>query len=85
MELDIEVGSICQSAGASGDVRQFLMASLMVADRLSEATRKMEALEADHQSLRESRNAALGQTKTLEDCFSFALDIAAEKLEHLAK
>ena len=62
-----------------------VMAGLMVADRLSEATRKMEALESDNQSLRESRNTALGQIKTLEDNFSRALDIAAEKMEELAK
>jgi cell division protein ZapA len=83
--LDTEVSRIRQSVGAIGDIRQLVMAGLMVADRLSEATRKMEALEADNQSLRESRNAALGQIKTLEDNFSRALDIAAEKLEELAK
>jgi cell division protein FtsB len=57
----------------------------MVADRLSEATRRLEVLESDNQTLRETRNTALGQIKTLEDNFSRALDIAAEKLEELAK
>ena len=83
--LDTEVGRIRQSVGAIGDIRQLVMAGLMVADRLSEATRKMEVLESDNQTLRESRNAALGQIKSMEDNFSRALDIAAEKLEELAK
>ena len=83
--LDTEVGRIRQSVGAIGDIRQLVMAGLMVADRLSEATRKMEAFEVENQTLRESRNAALGQIKSMEDNFSRALDIAAEKLEELAK
>jgi cell division protein ZapA len=85
MQCPDEVGRIRQSVGAIGDIRQLVMAGLMVADRLSEATRKMEALESDNQSLRESRNNALGQIKSLEDNFSRALDIAAEKLEELVK
>jgi cell division protein ZapA len=83
--LDAEVGRIRQSVGAIGDIRQLVMAGLMVADRLSEATRRLEVLESDNQTLRETRNTALGQIKTLEDNFSRALDIAAEKLEELAK
>ena len=43
--LDTEVGRIRQSVGAIGDIRQLVMAGLMVADRLSEATRKMEDLQ----------------------------------------
>jgi cell division protein ZapA len=83
--LDTEVGRIRQSVGAIGDIRQLVMAGLMVADRLSEATRKMEAFEAENQQLRESRNAALAQVKTMDENFSRALEIASEKLEDLAK
>lgn len=83
--LDTEVGRIRQSVGAIGDIRQLVMAGLMVADRLSEATRKIEALEDQVQGLRESRNASLAQVKTLEENFSKALELASEKLEELAK
>jgi cell division protein ZapA len=83
--LDTEVGRIRQSVGAIGDIRQLVMAGLMVADRLSEATRKLEASESENQTLRESRNGALAQIKTMEENFSRALDIASEKLEELAK
>ncbi len=82
--LDNEVARIRQSVGSIGDIRQLVMAGLMVADRLSEATRKIEMLETDVQNLRESRNIAQSQIKTLEDNFSKALDIASEKLEELA-
>jgi cell division protein ZapA len=82
--LDGEVARIRQSVGAIGDIRQLVMAGLMVADRLSEATRKLEALEADNQSLRESRNVALSNIKTLEENFAKALDMASEKMEEMA-
>jgi cell division protein ZapA len=83
--LDAEVGRIRQSVGSIGDIRQLVMAGLMVADRLSEATRKMEMLETDVQNLRESRNMAQSQIKTMEDNFAKALDIASEKMEELAR
>ena len=83
--LDTEVSRIRQSVGAIGDIRQLVMAGLMVADRLSEATRKMESLEADNQQLRESRNVAMTLINTLEDNFSKALDIASEKLEEISR
>jgi cell division protein ZapA len=83
--LDAEVTRIRQSVGSIGDIRQLVMAGLMVADRLSEATRKIEMLESDVQNLRESRNLAQSQIKTLEENFSKALDIASEKMEELAQ
>ena len=83
--LDSEVSRIRQSVGAIGDIRQLVMAGLMVADRLSEATRKIEMLETDVTNLRESRNMAQSQIKTMEENFAKALDIASEKMEELAK
>jgi cell division protein ZapA len=81
--LDTEVNRIRESVGAIGDIRQLVMAGLMVADRLSEATKKIDSLEADNQVLRESRNVAQSHIKALEDRFSQALDIASEKLEEI--
>lgn len=83
--LDTEVTRIRQSVGSIGDIRQLVMAGLMVADRLSEATRKIEMLESDVQNLRESRNLAQSQIRTMEENFTKALDIASEKMEELAK
>ncbi len=83
--LDAEVTRIRESVGSIGDIRQLVMAGLMVADRLSEATRKIGLLETDNQLLRESRNVAQTQIKSLEDNFAKAIDIASEKLEELSK
>lgn len=82
--LDAEVGRIRQSVGAIGDIRQLVMAGLMVADRLAEATRKIEDLQDQLNGLRVSRDQALAQIKQQDENFAKALDIAAQKLEEMA-
>jgi cell division protein ZapA len=82
--LDAEVGRIRQSVGAIGDIRQLVMAGLMVADRLSESTRKIEELQDQLNGFRISRDQALNQIKTQDENFAKALEIAAQKLEEMA-
>lgn len=82
--LDTEVGRIRQSVGSIGDIRQLVMAGLMVADRLSEATRKLEDLQDQVNGLRTSRDQAVAMIKTQDDKFAKALDIAAQKLEEMS-
>jgi cell division protein ZapA len=81
--LDTEVGRIRQSVGAIGDIRQLVMAGLMVADRLSEATKKIEALEDQLNGLRESRNMFQTRMQQQDENFAKALEIAAQKMEEL--
>ena len=83
--LDTEVNRIKQGVGSIGDIRLLVMSGLMVADRLSEAIQKIEALEDQVQGLRESRNVAQTQLKTLETNLTTHLDRAAQRLETLAK
>jgi cell division protein ZapA len=83
--LDTEVVRIKQSVGSIGDIRLLVMSGLMVADRLSEAIHKIEALEDQVNGLRESRNLAQAQIKTLETNLGHQLDLAAGRLETLAK
>ena len=83
--LDTEVTRIKQSVGSIGDIRLLVMSGLMVADRLSEAIQKIETLEEQVQSLRESKNVAQTQLKTLETNLTTHLDRAALRLEGLAK
>ncbi len=82
--LDTEVTRIKSSVGSIGDIRLLVMSGLMVADRLSEAIHKIEALEDQVNGLRESRNAAQTQIKTLETNLSHQLELAAGRLEKLA-
>lgn len=83
--LDTEVSRIKQSVGSIGDIRLLVMSGLMVADRLSEAIQKIETLEDQVQSLREAKNVAQTQLKTLETNLTTHLDRAAVRLEGLAK
>lgn len=83
--LDGEVTRIRQSVGAIGDIRLLVMAGLMVADRLSEAAHKAEALEDQIKGLRESRNLAQLQTREMEDRVADRLDQATRRLEIIAK
>jgi cell division protein ZapA len=83
--LDAEVQQIKRSVGSVGDIRLLVMSGLMVADRLSEAIRKIEELEEQLKSLRESRNQVIAQSKDLEARVTERLDEAARRLEALAR
>jgi cell division protein ZapA len=79
--LDSEVVRIKQNVGSIGDIRLLVMAGLMVADRLSEATRKLAIAEEHAQALKDARSNALSQTKAMEDLLVRKLEDAAEKME----
>ena len=83
--LDAEIVRIKQSVGSIGDIRLLVMSGLMVADRLSEAIRKIESLEDQIKGMRESRNQAQAQTKDLEAKFTARLESASARLESIAK
>ena len=83
--LDAEVARMKQSVGAVGDIRLLVMSGLMVADRLSEAIRKIEDLEDQVRGLKESRAAAQDEAKALENRVTASLDSAAKRLAVLAR
>jgi cell division protein ZapA len=82
--LDAEVTRIRQSVGTVGDIRLLVMSGLMVADRLSEAIRKIEDLEDQVHGLREARAAAQAELKSVEETLSERLDLAAKRLQTVA-
>lgn len=83
--LDSEVSRIKQSVGAVGDIRLLVMAGLMVADRLSEAIRKIEDLEDQVMVLKEARAAAQDEVQSIEDEVAARLDLAAQQLSAMAR
>jgi cell division protein ZapA len=83
--LDLEVGRIKQSVGSIGDIRLMVMSGLMVADRLAEATKKIEALELLVQGLREERNLAMSKQKSVEEHFTGKLEEAAARMAKAAE
>jgi cell division protein ZapA len=83
--LDSEVQRVKTNVGSVGDIRMLVMAGLMVADRLSEAIHKIQALEEQVAGLREARNIAQSEAAGLEARFSERLVAASERLEKLAQ
>ena len=83
--LDAEVQRIRRSVGSVGDIRVLVMSGLMVADRLSEAIKRVEELEEQMRSLRDSRNQAQQQTKDVEQRFVDRLDKSSDRLEAIAR
>ncbi len=83
--LDTEVQQIKRTVGSVGDIRLLVMSGLMVADRLSEAIRKIEELEEQVKSIRESRNQVIAQSRELEAKVAERLDGVAQRLEAISK
>lgn len=83
--LDSEVMRVRTSVGNVGDIRTLVMAGLMVADRLSEAVQKIQALEEQITGLRESRAAAQLEKQTLEAALGEHLTSTAKRMELLAQ
>jgi cell division protein ZapA len=83
--LDTEVTRIKQSVGTVGDIRLLVMAGLMLADRLSESVRRVEALEEEVRDILVSRVALEAQAKALEIRLSQRLASATKRLEVVAR
>ena len=83
--LDTEVTRIKQSVGSVGDIRILVMSGLMVADRLSEAIRRIEALEEEVRELTGARAAVEASSTALEKKVAEKLTTAAQRLEAVAQ
>ncbi len=83
--LDTEVTRIKQSVGSVGDIRILVMSGLMVADRLSEAIRRIETLEEEARELTGARAAVEASSTSLEKKVAERLTTAAQRLEAAAR
>ena len=83
--LDSEVQRVKQSVGSVGDIRLLVMSGLMVADRLSEAIRRIEALEEEVRELTGARAAVEASSNALERKVAERLATAARGLEAAAR
>ena len=83
--LDSEIERIKDAVGQVGDVRLLLMGGLVVADKLADALKRIEDLEAQIRSTQASRNGAMRQGQELEETVVQRLDAAARRLEAMAR
>ena len=83
--LDAEVSRIRRSVGAVGDIRLLVMAGLMVADRLSEAIRRIEDIEDELRAAQNARSILAQQARELEARLAERLENASRRLELMAR
>jgi cell division protein ZapA len=83
--LDTEVAHIRRSVGSVGDIRLLVMAGLMVADRLSEAIKRIEDIEDELKATQNARALLVQQSRELESRLAERLENASRRLEVLAK
>lgn len=79
------MSELAASVGQVGEARLMLMASLLVADELSEARQKIKLLEADIEQLTDARVAALERNDESEDALAQVIDNAARRIEDITK
>jgi cell division protein ZapA len=83
--LDSEVERIKRAVGQVGDVRLLVMAGLVIADKLSESSRRIDDLEVQVRRLQENQNGARRRAEDLEGSVVKRLDEAARRLEALTR
>ena len=83
--VDGEVANIRAAAGQLGDLRLLIMASLVIADKLTEAERQIGALREQLQGLRAERDQAASAAAELGKKALHSLDDASLRLETLAE
>jgi cell division protein ZapA len=84
-QVSRHVGDLTREVGQVGETRLLLMASLLVADELSEAQAKVKMLEADIEQLTQTRITALERSREAEDLLADVLDKAARRIDDIAR
>ncbi|HSG94018.1 MAG TPA: cell division protein ZapA [Afifellaceae bacterium] len=82
-KLDTMITELREAFGEIGDQRLTVMAAILALDRLDEAEKKVEAIEADMTGARQNRDESAGHTKQIEERFANALEKAAARIEGL--
>lgn len=83
--LDAEVSKIRESVGQVGDLRLLLMSGLVIADRLSEAIGRVEALEEELQTIKAEKEFATRTESKDGSAVVARLDAASARIEALAR
>lgn len=82
-KLDTMITELRDAFGEIGDQRLTVMAAILALDRLDEAEKKVEAVEADVSSRRDNRDENGARSRQLEERFTAALETAAARIEGL--
>lgn len=84
-EVDARIDQLRAAFGEIGDQRLSIMAAITIADELSEARRRIRALEQEVGAERAARGAAVQKLGETEAQVAGTVTAAAERLEKLAR
>ncbi|QFR33304.1 cell division protein ZapA [Ancylobacter sp. TS-1] len=84
-EVDARIDQLREAFGEIGDQRLGIMAAITIADELSEARRRLRALEQEAAAERAARGAAVQRLDQTQALVADAVVSAAERLERLAR
>jgi cell division protein ZapA len=84
-EMDARIEELRKRFGEIGDTRLTVMAALMVADELAEATRKIRRLEEESMALQDARVVSADRAKAASAAVANAFNSAAERIEGITK
>ncbi len=79
--FETRITSLRGKFGEIGDQRLTVMAALMVADELTDATTRIQAIEEELEALRDVRVIAAERAKATQTAVASALNSAAERIE----
>lgn len=79
--LEARITGLRGRFGEVGDARLTVMAALMVADELTDATTRIQAIEEELEALRDVRVIAAERAKATQIAVASALNSAAERIE----
>jgi len=83
--LEGRVGELRGKFGEIGDSRLTVMAALMIADELSDASQRIRRLEEELAALQDARVASVDRAKATQQAIKAALDSAAQRIEQLTQ
>jgi len=83
--LDTQVKEIKAGVGEVGDIRLLVMAGLIIADQLSEALDRVEALSGEITGAHKTGSEAIEQSKKAEAVAADRIEAAGKRLEQISK
>ena len=83
--LETSVANLRGKFGEIGDQRLTVMASLMIADELIDAERRIRGLQEEVEALREVRVAATDRARATQTAVANALNAASDRIERMTR
>ncbi|MBN8967347.1 MAG: cell division protein ZapA [Rhizobiales bacterium] len=83
--LEARVANLRGKFGEIGDQRLTVMASLMIADELIDAERRIRGLQEEVEALREVRVAATDRARATQTAVANALNAASDRIERMTR